>query len=153
MGVVRTGDIDQVNVLALDQPPPVGFHRLVAPVARERLEAVLVACRDGLEYRLDGEIEVARRLKKRVRMRTAHEAVADESDIELLLRHGLLPYTDTATGAFQPCVLRTSIISLSTSSHVCGFIIVSLENIQPSQQMCSTARSGIPSSSRSQKPA
>ena len=48
---------------------------------------------------------------------------------------------------------RTAIIVLSTSVHVSGCIIVAFGNMQPSQQMCRTARVGCRSSSRIQNPA
>ena len=41
--VVRAGDVDEVDVLALDERAPVGFGRLVAPVVGERPHAVGVA--------------------------------------------------------------------------------------------------------------
>src|SRR5881628_1785273 len=62
-------------------------------------------------------------------------------------------YTAAATGASQPCALRTSSSRRRTSFHVFGCIIVAFGNMQPSQQMCSNAFVGFPCSSRIQKPA
>ena len=44
--------------------------------------------------------------------------------------------------ACQPWALRTAIIVLRMSFQVCGFIIVALGNMQPSQQMCWKALDG-----------
>ena len=44
--------------------------------------------------------------------------------------------------ACQPWALRTAIIVLRMSFQVCGFIIVALGNMQPSQQMCWKAFDG-----------
>lgn len=55
--------------------------------------------------------------------------------------------------ACQPWALRTAIIVLRMSFQVCGFIIVALGNMQPSQQMCWKALDGCPSPPRIQKPA
>ena len=38
--------------------------------------------------------------------------------------------------SLHPCASRTAIIAARMSFHVCGFIITSLGNMQPSQQMC-----------------
>ena len=55
--------------------------------------------------------------------------------------------------AVQPCASRTAIIAARMSFQVCGFIIVLLGNMQPSQQMCWNFLVSLPCSSRSQKPA
>ena len=54
---------------------------------------------------------------------------ADHSD-SVLRRHSTSDYS------FQPWASRTAIIAARMSFQVCGFIIVSLGNMQPSQQMC-----------------
>ena len=46
--------------------------------------------------------------------------------------------------SFQPCASRTAIIAPRMSFHVSGFIIVSLGNMQPSQQMCRNFFVGLP---------
>ena len=40
--VIRARDIDQVDILALDEFPPVGFHGLKAPVRGERLRSLRI---------------------------------------------------------------------------------------------------------------
>ncbi len=95
--VVRARDIDQVDVRAFDQLAPIGLNRAISPVGGERLEPLPVARRDRLQDGLERQIEVARRLQKRVRVRTAHEAVADEPDVEFLL-HAF----SATTGACHP---------------------------------------------------
>ncbi len=52
VGVVGAGDVDQVDVLALDQLAPVGLDRFVAPVIGESLGRVGVARADRLQHRL-----------------------------------------------------------------------------------------------------
>src|SRR5215467_261858 len=54
---------------------------------------------------------------------------------------------------FQPCAFRTAIIVERMSRHVCGFSIVSFENMQPSQLTCCVLRVTSPRSSRSHRPA
>ena len=55
--------------------------------------------------------------------------------------------------ARQPCASRTAIIAARMLFHVCGFIIVSLGNMQPSQQMWRICFVTFPCPSRIQKPA
>src|SRR5262249_40683068 len=54
---------------------------------------------------------------------------------------------------FHPCAFRTAIIVERMSRQVCGFSIVSFENIQPSQLTCRVLRVSSPFSSRSHMPA
>ena len=66
---------------------PVGLDRLVAPV-RRRTPSTRSALRahDRLEHRLIRQVEEPRRLAERVRVRPAHEAVADEPDVQCFHR-------------------------------------------------------------------
>ena len=64
--VIGAGDVDHVDVLAIDQLPPVVLVRLVPPVRGERLHAILVARSNRLEDRLEGQVEESRRLQERV---------------------------------------------------------------------------------------
>lgn len=50
------------------------------------------------------------------------------------LPHG--PTVRTTNYTDQPCASRTAIIDARMSFQVCCFIITSLGNMQPSQQMC-----------------
>ena len=72
--VVGRADVDQVDVLALDQLPPVGLDRLVAPGLGERLE-LLFAARGhrGLEHRLGVRAGRMVDLAIGVRVGAAHE--------------------------------------------------------------------------------
>jgi hypothetical protein len=82
MRVVGAGDVDDVDVLAGDERAPVRLVRLVAPVRGERLHAFLVARGDRLEDRLVGKIEKSWSLKEGVGVGPAHEAVADQADVQ-----------------------------------------------------------------------
>ena len=78
--VVRRGDVDEVDVVALDELAPVGFDGFVAPLGGEGFDLAGIAGADGLEDRLIFEVEEVVDLAIGVGVRAAHEAVADESD-------------------------------------------------------------------------
>ena len=90
VSVVGAGDVDEVDVLALDQDTPVRLDGLVAPVLSKTFCAFCIAGTDCLEYRLIRHIEKARGLKKRIGVRAAHEAVSDEANVQSLPCHSSL---------------------------------------------------------------
>ena len=92
VGVVGRRDVDKVDVRPLDQPAPVGLVGLVAPLLREGRDLGGVARANRLQDGTKGKVEELADLAKGVRMRAAHEAVADDADVENLLRaHGRAP--------------------------------------------------------------
>src|SRR5204863_5338172 len=139
--VVRARDVDQVYIFPINEGFPVLLHRLPAPPRREGLRLRRVSSANGLQDRLVREVKIPRRLEERVRMRPPHEAVADHPDIQLL--HASL----------QPCASRTAIMVRRMFFQVSGFIIVSFENMQPSQQIWRIVFVSAPLSARSQYPA
>ena len=73
-------------------------------------------------------------------MGPAHEAVADHADVQRFSSSIMVQLTTHCRAhSFQPCASRTAIIAARMSFQVCGFIIVALGNMQPSQQMCLNA--------------
>ena len=72
----------EVDVLAGDQLAPVRLDGLVAPLGGEGLGLGLVEVADRLEDGLVFEVEEVADLAIGVGVRAAHEAAADESDIE-----------------------------------------------------------------------
>ena len=86
--VVRSADVDHVDVRPLDQLPPVGLGRLVAPLVGELLDLGGVAGARGLQHDLVFRREELADLLVGVRVGAAHEAVADHADAKLLLGHG-----------------------------------------------------------------
>src|SRR5260221_7372347 len=143
MRVVGARDIDQIDILALDQLPPVGLARLIAPGAGKALDLRLVSRTHGLQHRLIRHVEEMPNLREGIGMGAAHEAIAHHADVELLLRHH----------ATQPCLSRTLIMVARMPVHISGFIISSLGNMQPSQQMWRKALTRSPDSSLSHMPA
>ena len=81
--IVGCANVDGVNVIALDQLAPISFVTLVAPLFGEGFGAILRAAAHRLEHRPMAEIreEVTNALVP-VRVSPAHEAVADEPDVE-----------------------------------------------------------------------
>ena len=109
----------------------------VAPLFGERGDLGGVARADGLQQRTVWQVEELVDSREGVRMRAAHEAVADKADPQWLLRHGLLTASrgHRARRSWWPgCPFQ-----------VRGSIITALGNMQPSQQMCRTARVSCPS--------
>ena len=84
MRVVRARDVDQVDVLPLDELPPVALDSFVSPIAREALRPVRIPRADRLEHRPERQVEEARRLMERIGVRAPHEAVTDETDVQIL---------------------------------------------------------------------
>src|SRR5215469_7880476 len=79
-------------------------------------------------------------------MRTSHEAIADQANVEFF-HIVFLSYSS------HPWASRTETIAPRMEFQVCCFSITSLGNMQPSQQICRNALVSFPSSSRSQCPA
>jgi hypothetical protein len=82
MGVVGAGDIDQIDFGRGNQFAPIRFKSFISPVRGEGFGAVRVARTDFFKDGPLGQIEELRRMQKRVRVRTAHKAASDYSDIE-----------------------------------------------------------------------
>ena len=149
--VVGRADVDRVDVLAVDQLMPVGLEGLVLPLVGERLRPLGGPAADGLEDGAVFQVEEVVDPLVGVRVRPAHEAVADQADIQGFLGHrgatypqsdgtqdwgsgsianrGILPYSA------QPWASRTATIAARMSFQVWGFIMTALGNMQPSQQM------------------
>ena len=97
MHVVGGADVDQVDVGPLHHAAPVGVGLLPSPVGGERLELVRLARAGRLHHRLVLQVEEVAHLAVGVGMGAAHEAVADDGDVQFLLGHGFLP-TASARG-------------------------------------------------------
>ena len=89
--IVGTGDVDQVDRLVVDELPPIGDARFIAPLLGEGLGLVRAPRADRLQHRLVAEVEEMRRLGEGVGMGAAHEAIAHHADVEWLLRHWVSP--------------------------------------------------------------
>jgi hypothetical protein len=63
MRIVGTGNVDQVDVLAFDEAPPIRFRGLVAPIGGEPIDTLAGARRHRLDHRFEREVEVTRRLQ------------------------------------------------------------------------------------------
>src|SRR5262249_45291978 len=87
MCIVRTGNIDQLDIFALDELSLIGLNRLVSPVFGEGLHTVRIAGAHRFQYWIECQVEEAGCRPEGVRMSAAHETVADQTDIELLFRH------------------------------------------------------------------
>src|SRR5205807_1046695 len=87
--VVRRADVDDVDIFSLEQLPPVGLDRFVAPLVGKGLRLGRVTGANGLEHRLLRQVEEMADELIRGRVRPAHEAVADHANVESL-RHGSL---------------------------------------------------------------
>ena len=83
MRIVRSANIDGVDILAFDQFPPVGFGRFVLPLIGKRLHLLFVTATDRLENRPVLELgkEIVDALVA-VAMGSAHEPITDQSDVD-----------------------------------------------------------------------
>ena len=77
VGVAGRADVDDVDVVALEQAPPVGLDGLPAEAVRRVVRCCLVASGDGRETRDGGGVEVAACVAPGLRVGTPHEGVAD----------------------------------------------------------------------------
>jgi len=80
--VVRRADIDDVDVLALDELPPIGLDRFVAPLVGKRLGVLGITSTDGLEHGRVLQVKKVAHPAVSVRMSPAHKSVADHADVE-----------------------------------------------------------------------
>src|SRR5262249_17034919 len=87
MGVVWTLDVNDIDVFPLNQFSPVRFDRCVTPLVGECLHTLEIASADSLKDRNVRHVEEATHLQKCVGMRAAHEAVSDETDVEIAFCH------------------------------------------------------------------
>src|SRR5262245_57131269 len=87
MGVVGTRDVNDIDVFPLNQLSPVRFDRCVTPLVVECLHTLGTASADSLKDRNVRHVEEATHLQKCVGMRAAHEAVSDETDVEIAFCH------------------------------------------------------------------
>src|SRR5262249_20444603 len=69
-------------ILALEEPPPIRLDRFIPPLIRERLELLGIPGTRRLQHRPVLEIKEVADLAIGVGMRPAHEAVADDGDVE-----------------------------------------------------------------------
>src|SRR5712692_9225645 len=83
VSVVWTGDVDEVDVVARDEFAPVGFDRIPTPLRGETFGLRGVPGTDRLEDRPVAQVEEVVDLAVGVRVRPAHEAVTNKSDVEL----------------------------------------------------------------------
>ena len=88
MGVIRTGDIDEVDIGSGDERAPVGLGRFPSPILGKSAELGLFSRTNGLQHRLMGEVEELIDLSVGVGVRSAHEAVSDHADVEFLQAQG-----------------------------------------------------------------
>src|SRR5438132_12228418 len=84
MGIVRTGNVDDINSGIVDQPSPVGVVRLVTPFVGKLFYVLRIARSDGLKHRPIFKIKKLADGQISIRMRTSHKAIADEANVELL---------------------------------------------------------------------
>ena len=82
MQVVWSANVNGIDVIALEQLSPVRLNRFVSPLIGERLGLVCVACTDRFQNGLVFQIKEVVGLCVAVAVRTAHEAIADHSNIE-----------------------------------------------------------------------
>ena len=83
MGAGRRADVDDVDVLALDDPAPVGRHLLEAVGRGSLLDQLAPAAADQSQTRPDRQIAHPRRLTVAIGMGLAHHAIADDADPDL----------------------------------------------------------------------
>src|SRR5436190_9114882 len=88
MRVIRRADIHRIDVLPLDQLPPIGFGGFISPLLRKLLDLPGIARTSRLQNRLIFQIKKIGHLPIRIRMRPPHESIADHPDVEFL--HGSL---------------------------------------------------------------
>ena len=84
--VAGRGDVDQVDVVALDQRPPVRLGGGPAEAAGRRLRRRLVAAADSGEPRLDRNVEHPADRVPGERVGPAHERVAHHADADISAR-------------------------------------------------------------------
>ena len=81
MGVVGTGNVDDVDILPLDESSPIRLHRFIAPGLLESLGARAIACANRLQNRFVRNIEKVRYPAVSVGVGSPHEAIPDDADV------------------------------------------------------------------------
>ena len=81
--VVGRADVDGVDVLAGNELTPVGFNGARVAVGGELTDLGFVTTTHRLQHRLAASLEEVRNLTDRIRVRAAHESVADQADAQL----------------------------------------------------------------------
>ena len=79
MDIIRSGDVDHVDVIPGDEFAPIRFYGFVTPFFCEGLGVFLVTGADRFKDRLLFEVEKVFDLREGVGVRAAHEAVSYES--------------------------------------------------------------------------
>src|SRR5262249_9651752 len=82
-------DVDQVNVIALHNPPPVGLVFFPAERAGGLPDRVFVASADDFHHRLDGSVEEARDLPPGVAVGASHKLITDHRNVDLLFHRSI----------------------------------------------------------------
>jgi hypothetical protein len=95
--VLRQGDVDDVHVVPRDRPPPIRLDVFPAPPVREGPYLGFVPPAGDLEDGLQRQVKEPGRLQPGVRVRLAHEFVADDRDANFLF-HGVHRIPDPASG-------------------------------------------------------
>ena len=88
MHVAGSRDVDHVDVLALDHPPPVGLDLIPAKLPGGRFRAGAIASADYFEARREFAGKEPAHLPVSVRVSLTHELVSEETDVDF--RHGAL---------------------------------------------------------------
>ena len=83
MGAGRRADVDDVDVLAFNDPAPVGRHLLEAIGRGSLLDQLAPAAADQSQAGADRQITQSRRLTVAIGMGLAHHAIADDADPDL----------------------------------------------------------------------
>ena len=83
MPIARRRDVHDINVLALDDAPPVGIVLLPAELPRRGRDRRLVPPAKDFHARLEFAGEKAAYLPEGVRVRFAHEFVAQQCDVDV----------------------------------------------------------------------
>ena len=92
MRVVWAGDVDQIDIVALDQPAPVGLMRAETPLRGEISHLGLVARADGHQLRAGFLGKKAPHLTIGIGVGPAHEASPHEPNLQApVRRHLILP--------------------------------------------------------------
>jgi hypothetical protein len=89
MHIVGRGNVDHVDIVALHESAPIRLVAFPARSVAERAQSVFGAGRRGFEHELVFQIEKPVRLPKGVRMRPAHETIANDTHSELF--HNKIP--------------------------------------------------------------
>jgi hypothetical protein len=100
----RSGNVDDVDVLAPDDLAPVRLHLLPTPPLGESFQLLRVAPAGHLEHGLDGEVEEVLGLPPGVAVGFAHELVADDRHVHPF--HALI--------LFRYCTLCSTALSSSS---------------------------------------